>query len=171
MKDDFRFCPVCAKEMALTSRGGEPRLGCPACGYIHYFNPAPAAGVLISDGEGRILLAQRRDEPFAGLWTIPSGFVEYDEDIRLTAVRELGEEAGLEVELDGIHAVESCMDDPRGNTLLVVFRGHVTGGGLKAGDDASDVAFFSLDELPEIAFDCQKRIISRLKTAQGTDRF
>ena len=148
--------------MSVTSEGAEPRLKCPSCGYVHYFNPSPAAGVLVDDGEGRILLVKRKFEPFSGLWTIPSGFIEYEEDIRLTAARELEEETGMKVEVGPVHAVESCMDDPRGNTVLVVFRGRVTGGRLRAGDDAADAAFFSLDELPGIAFECQKRIIGRL---------
>ncbi len=93
---------------------------------------------------------------------MPSGFIEYGEDVRETAVREVREETGLEVAIDSLHAVESCRDDPRGNTVLIIFRGHVVGGGLEAGDDAMDVGFFPLDDLPEIAFACQRRILSKL---------
>lgn len=125
-------------------------------------NPAPAAGVLLLDDSGRVLLVKRRFDPFAGLWVIPSGYIEYDEDIARTAVRELQEEAGIIVELDGVHAVESCFDDPRGNTVLVVYDGHITGGTLKAGDDAEEAGFFAMDKLPPIAFDCQKKILGRL---------
>jgi 8-oxo-dGTP diphosphatase len=134
---------------------------CPSCGFTQYMNPAPAAGILVKDGES-VLLVQRRFAPFEGLWVMPSGFIEYDEDVRDTAVREVREETGLEVAIDSLHAVESCRDDPRGNTVLIIFRGHVVGGELEAGDDAMDVGFFPLDDLPEIAFACQRRILSKL---------
>ncbi len=142
---------------------GHRRVVCPSCGFTMYINPAPAAGILVQDGES-VLLVQRRFEPFEGLWVMPSGFIEYDEDVRDTAVREVREETGLEVVIDSLHAVESCRDDPRGNTVLIIFRGHVVGGMLEAGDDAMDVGFFPLDELPEIAFACQRRILSKLTT-------
>ena len=115
---------------------------CAGCGFVHYLNPAPAAGILVFDESGRILLVKRAFEPYRGTWVIPSGYIEYDEDIRSTAVRELKEETGFDVVIEGIHAVESCFDDPRGNTLLVLFKGKITGGALKAGDDAEKAEFF-----------------------------
>ncbi|MCJ7774642.1 MAG: NUDIX hydrolase, partial [Desulfobacterales bacterium] len=136
---------------------------CLDCGFVQYNNPAPAAGVLILDDLGQILLVKRAFQPYRGTWVIPSGYIEYDEDIRSTAVRELKEETGLDVEIEGIHTVESCFDDPRGNTILVVFRGKIAGGRLKAGDDAEDVGFFPLEDLPVIGFECQRRIVADLK--------
>ncbi|MBU8923192.1 MAG: NUDIX hydrolase [Bacteroidales bacterium] len=160
MNGDFKFCPLCGAEMSEREEGGFPRMACSVCEFVHYHNPAPAAGVIVRDEEGRILLVRRRFDPYQGLWTIPSGYIEYDEDVRLTAVRELEEETGLVVGIDGIHSVESCFDDPRGNTVVVMYKGHIKGGRLKAGDDAEDAGFFSLGDLPPIAFDCQKRILS-----------
>lgn len=134
---------------------------CGACGYVHYMNPSPAAGVLVLDGNG-VLLVRRRYEPYKGLWSIPSGFVEYEEDVRETAQRELREETGLCIELDFLYAVESVFDDPRGMTLLVLYRGHVTGGELVAGDDAADVRFFPLDDLPDLAFEVHRKVLAKL---------
>ncbi len=162
MNGRFRFCPYCAEGMSVADEGVHPRMKCGRCGFIQYMNPAPAAGVLVRDGEGKVLLVQRRFDPFMGFWVIPSGYIEHGEEIRSTAVRELEEEAGLKVGIDGVHAVESCFDDPRGNTLLTVFLGRVTGGRLRAGDDAVQAAFFPLDDLPPIGFDCQKKILGRL---------
>ncbi|MCK4537845.1 MAG: NUDIX hydrolase [Candidatus Krumholzibacteria bacterium] len=160
MSGNFKFCPLCGVGMSEREEGGLSRMACPGCGFIHYHNPAPAAGILVRDEEGRILLVKRRFDPYRGLWTIPSGYIEYDEDVRLTAVRELEEETGLVVGIDGIYSVESCFDDPRGNTLVVMYEGHVKGGRLRAGDDAEDAVFFSPGDLPPIAFDCQKKILS-----------
>jgi len=113
--------------------------------------------------DGGVLLVRRKFDPYKGLWVIPSGFVEYEEDVRETAVRELEEETGLKVELTGLHAVESCFDDPRGNTVLILYRGIVTGGELSAGDDAIDARFFDLDSLPGIAFEAHRKVLKKLR--------
>ena len=158
----FTYCPLCGSRLSSVEESGRRRMTCAQCGFVQYRNPAPAAAVLITDAEGRVLLVRRRFEPFKGLWTMPAGFIEYGEDIRDTAVRELEEETGLVAVIEAVHAIESCADDPRGETLLVVFRGRATGGELSAGDDAEEAAYFAPDELPEIAFDCQRRVLRRL---------
>jgi ADP-ribose pyrophosphatase YjhB (NUDIX family) len=161
MNREFVFCPLCGAPLERTREGDHVRMKCPSCGFVHYRNPAPAVGVIVQRGD-RVLLVKRRFEPYEGKWVIPSGFIEYGEDVRETAVRELREETGLAVELDALHAVESCFDDPRGVTLLVLYRGHETGGTLGAGDDASDVGFFPLDGLPEIAFEAHRTVLGEL---------
>ena len=161
MRNEFSFCPLCAAPLERGREGEHPRMVCRACGSVHYRNPAPAAGVLIVEG-ATVLLVKRRFDPFKGLWSIPSGFIEYDEDVRATAVREAMEETGLAVEIDSLHAVETCFDDPRGNTLLVLFRAHVTGGTPKAGDDAEEIGFFPLADPPPIAFEAHRKVLGEL---------
>jgi ADP-ribose pyrophosphatase YjhB (NUDIX family) len=158
----FRYCPHCGVVLEKAEDGGTTRMRCGECGFVQYLNPAPAAGILVRDGEGRVLLVRRKFEPFKGLWTMPAGFIEYGEEAAETAIRELKEETGLIIGIDGTHTVESCRDDPRGNTVLVLFEGHVEGGELEAGDDAEEAGFFSLDSLPEIAFACQRRVLDGL---------
>ena len=128
----YKFCPVCKEKLVEKTESGYPRLKCPQCGFIYYRNPAPTAGVLVVK-DNRVLLVKRRYEPFRGFWVMPSGYIEYEESAAETAIREVEEEAGVIVELDGIHAVESCFDDPRGNTVMILYKGHITGGSLKAG--------------------------------------
>ena len=161
MSGRFAYCPLCATPLERWREGDRVRMKCPACGFIHYRNPAPAAGVLVIEGE-RVLLVKRRFDPFRGLWVIPSGFIEYDEDVRSTVIREALEETGLTVEIDALQAVESCFDDPRGNALIVLYRAHVTGGVPRAGDDAEEVRFFPLGELPPIAFEAHRKVLGEL---------
>jgi 8-oxo-dGTP diphosphatase len=161
MRHEFSYCPLCAAPLEREREGEHLRMACRACGYVHYRNPAPAAGVLIVE-EGAVLLVKRRHEPFKGLWSIPSGFIEYDEDVRATAVREAKEETGLAVEIDALHAVETCFDDPRGSTLLVLYRAHSLGGTPVAGDDAEEVGFFPLDDLPPLAFEAHRKVLGEL---------
>jgi 8-oxo-dGTP diphosphatase len=166
MKSEYTFCPFCAEPLESAREGKHVRMACRACGWVHYRNPAPAAGVVIVEN-GSVLLVRRRYEPFEGLWSIPSGFVEIDEDVRATAVREALEETGLAVELDSLLAVETCFDDPRGNTLLVLYRAHRTGGTPTAGDDAEDVGFFPLDGLPPLAFEAHRKVLAALTARHG----
>jgi ADP-ribose pyrophosphatase YjhB (NUDIX family) len=161
MSGEFSYCPVCAQPLEDAREGEHMRMRCPSCGYVHYRNPAPAVGVVVVE-DGRVLLVKRRFDPYKGLWVIPSGFIEYDEDVRSTGVREALEETGLAVEIEALHAVASCFDDPRGNSLLVLYRARVTGGTLAAGDDAEDVRFFPLGELPPIAFEAHRAALGEL---------
>lgn len=152
---------MCGVGLTSSDESGRRRMKCGGCGFIQYLNPSSAVGVLVRTDEG-VLLVKRRFEPYKGKWVVPSGFIEYDEDLREAAVRETLEETGLEVELTGLHAAESCFDDPRGNTILVLFEGRITGGTLEPGDDADGAAFFPLDRLPEIAFEAHRKVLSEL---------
>jgi 8-oxo-dGTP diphosphatase len=158
MSSDYSFCPRCAARLEQSLENDRLRMRCPACGFIHYRNPASAVGVVIIE-DGSVLLVKRRYDPYRGLWAIPSGFIEYDEDVRETAVREAREETGLSVTLEGLLAVESCFDDPRGNTILVLYRGRRSGGSLAAGDDAEEARFFPLSDLPPIAFAAHRKVL------------
>jgi ADP-ribose pyrophosphatase YjhB (NUDIX family) len=164
MREDYRFCPYCGTEMSIEEDGGHERMKCPACGFVQYKNPAVAAGVIVVDGD-TVLLVKRRFEPYKEQWVIPAGFIEYNEDVREAAVREIMEETGLQVVLDRLYSVASCFDDPRGNAILVLYTGHVSGGSLKAGDDAEEVAFIPLDDLPEIAFEAHRTVLGQLREA------
>ena len=122
---------------------------CPACDYVHWRNPAVGAAVLIRDNEGRILLVRRGPEASQpGLWSVPAGFVDYGEEIRAAAARELVEETGLVAEIGEVVHVASNFHDPGKLTVGVWFRGTVAGGELAAGDDADEVGWFPLDDLP-----------------------
>ena len=89
----YRYCPLCAAELITRQVDARSRQACPACGFIYYENPVPAAGCLI-EREGRVLMVQRKYPPYVGGWTLPAGFIEYDETPEQAAVRETGEEIG-----------------------------------------------------------------------------
>src|SRR5262249_55713671 len=101
----------------------------------------------------------------AGRWALPGGFVDEGEDLLPEALRELKEEAGLEdVELEQLHTFGTPGRDPRGWTVSVVFFGQVDGTHCTpaAGDDAAEVGWFPLTELPPLAFD-HDRIVERAR--------
>ncbi len=151
-----RHCPLCAGALTLARPplDDRPRLVCSACGFVLYLNPKVAAGTIAVDDAGRVALIRRGIEPGRGLWSWPCGYVEMDESVDRTAVRETREECGLDVELDGVLGVYGYpCDHPEvqehGTGLVIVcYRARVVGGTLAAGDDADDARWAHPHELP-----------------------
>lgn len=150
---EFTFCPHCATPLVRARVGGRTRTRCPGCGYVHFRNPGVGAAVVIFDEAGRLLLIRRGPRMTrAGRWAIPAGYVDYGEEIREAAARELREETGLEADVGAPVFVASNFHDPEKLTVGIWFEGTVTAGTLAAGDDADDVGYFRLDDLPPLAF-------------------
>jgi ADP-ribose pyrophosphatase YjhB (NUDIX family) len=142
---------------------------CPACAFIYYRNPTPAAGAIIVN-EGKILLVKRAVFPRRGDWCIPAGFMEWSEHPAQTAVRELKEETGLEVRVRSIFEIFFGMDDPRTHAVLILYLADIAGGTLAPSDDALDARFFDLEQLPpNIAFQAHRDALAlyRKRFARG----
>lgn len=147
----YKFCPRCANPLKQEMLFGKVRGHCEQCGYIQFFDPKVAVGVLILK-QGKYLLIKRGNEPRMGLWSFPAGFLDAEEHPEDGAKRECLEETGLTVELDGLHCIVSGRDHPNGADLILVYRAHTVSGELHAGDDAVEADYFGLDELPQLAF-------------------
>jgi 8-oxo-dGTP diphosphatase len=159
---DYHYCPLCGGSLELNPQGQRLRPSCPECGFIQYKNPTVGVAVIILR-QGRLLLIKRRGS-YDGMWCIPCGHVEWDEDIRLCACRELHEETGLEVVLGPVFDVHSNFHDPEHQTVGVWFLGRLTGGQLQPGSDAREAEFFSLESLPErMAFPTDLLICEKLR--------
>lgn len=156
----FRFCPHCGDPLSVREDGLRPRLACVSCGYVYYHNPVPASGgVIIRDQ--RVCLVRRAVQPRLGDWTMPAGFVEYDEGPRECAVREIAEETGLKVTIDGVLGVYAGFDDPRQHVVLILYwMKELETCEPTPGDDAGEVGFFAEDELPQnIAFRAHRQAL------------
>jgi 8-oxo-dGTP diphosphatase len=108
-------------------------------------------------GGVKLLLVKRAKDPFKGMWALPGGFVELDEELEDAAARELAEETHLVgVPLQQLHTFGKCGRDPRGRMITVAFMGIASNGlnKIKAGDDAGKARWFDIEKLPEnLAFD------------------
>ncbi|MEJ2732683.1 MAG: NUDIX hydrolase [Anaerolineae bacterium] len=150
---EFKLCPFCGTPLLMEESGPRPRPTCSSCGFVQHRNPAPTVSVLVVDG-GRVLLGKRGAEPGKGTWSLPSGYIEYEDDFVTTAIREAKEETGLDVEVESIINVVSSFVAPRYHFLGVYVVARVVGGAVTAGDDLQEVAWFPLGgPLPEMGFE------------------
>lgn len=127
----------------------------------------------IEDEELKILLIKRKEWPFEGMWALPGGFVQMDESLDQAAKRELREESGVKnVFLEQLYTFGEPKRDPRTRVITVAYYALAASEewNLKASTDASEVGFFSVKELPELAFDHKEIVeygIDRLRSKLG----
>jgi 8-oxo-dGTP diphosphatase len=110
----------------------------------------------VHDQALRVLLVERGIEPFLGLFALPGGFVLAGETLEQAAFRELREETGTaEVYLEQLYTFGDPGRDPRGRVVTVAYYALVPSGRspLLAGTDAASAAWFTVAELPKLAFD------------------
>jgi 8-oxo-dGTP diphosphatase len=125
-----------------------------------YEYPRPSYTVdaaIVAKADRKLLLILRKHDPFAGKWAFPGGFMDMDETPEEAIVRELEEETNIKgVALEQFKTYGALGRDPRGRTISTLFLGfveHSTDVIAKGGDDAAEARWFSLDEVPDLAFD------------------
>ena len=162
--DRFSFCPKCGGRLSLKWVHGHNRSVCNACGYVFYANPIVGVAVILKNAEGNILLGRRSvNSTYPGMWCIPCGYVEYDEEVRSAAKREFFEETGLEVEIGPVFTVLSNFHNPETHTVGIWFLADLLGGSLLAGDDLDTVEWFSPENPPIMAFPTDYAVLEMLK--------
>ncbi len=159
----MNYCPQCGQPLTDAVRYGRLRRVCPACGFIHFRDPKVAAVVFIVQ-DGRVLMVRRSVDPQMGKWALPAGYIDYGEDPREAAVREVREETGLKVRITRL--IDVLGPDAAGEgsaTIVILFEGQVIGGTLTAQDDIDRAAFFAPHEIPhdEVAFESTRLLLAR----------
>ncbi len=122
-----------------------------------YPHPSVTTDCVIFGFDGnklKVLLIERGAEPFKGKWAFPGGFLNMDESAEEGAARELQEETGLTgAYIRQFHAFTAPDRDPRERVITIAYYALVRLQDVKAGDDAAKAQWFSLDEVPPLAFD------------------
>jgi len=128
---------------------------------FEYEYPHPAVTVDctvfgLADNELSLLLIERGGAPFAGTWALPGGFVKIDEALADAARRELQEETGVaDLYLEQLGAYGAPERDPRERVITVAYLAIVNlfDHPVHAATDARNAGWFSVDDLPKLAFD------------------
>lgn len=122
-----------------------------------YPHPAVTTDCVIFGFDGtnlKILLVERGIEPYKGKWALPGGFLKPDESAEVGALRELKEETGLDsAYIEQFHAYSMPDRDPRERVITIAYLALVKIQDVKGGDDAADVRWFSVSDVPQLAFD------------------
>jgi len=133
--------------------------------------PALTVDIIVARQKGNdmeILLIQRKNPPFQNNWALPGGFVDEGETTEQAALRELQEETGITVNNLALFTVASKPGrDPRGWTVSLVYLTKIEEGHAAqavAGDDAKSTGWYSLNSLPDLAFD-HSEILFNVKNA------
>ena len=159
--NEINFCPRCGASLIEAERFGRLRPVCPSCDWIYFADPKVAAAALIEQEE-QILLVRRANNPQRGLWTLPAGFVDANEDPVRAVERECLEETGLHVGDISLFDVFYGQEHARGAHILIVYRAKMLKGDLRPGDDVDQAAFFPFHALPPLAFATTQKIVSKL---------
>ena len=126
------------------------RAVCPACDTIHYENPLNVVGTVPYLGD-RVLLCKRNIEPRWGKWTLPAGFMELNETTAQGAARETDEEAGAQIEMQGLLTVLSV---PYVGQVHLYYLARLLSDRFAPGHETIEARLFTEEEIPwdEIAF-------------------
>jgi 8-oxo-dGTP diphosphatase len=161
MANDVNFCMACGTGLVeRVTDGIHVRPVCPKCGRVVYFDPKVAVCAFVTEGR-RVLLIQRGIDPQKGLWALPAGYIEAQEEPTLGAIREALEETNVNVEIVRLLDVFPRRGGPGGANITIAYEARIVSGDLQAGDDAMDVRWFDADDIPELAFESTRILVSR----------
>ena len=155
MQSDIKFCQQCGSALGQKEIENKLRPHCDKCGFTVFLDPKIAA-VVLATKDGKLVMVRRGVEPEIGRWSFPAGYVDRGEVVEDAAIREVREETGLEVRLNGFVGLYSETDRV---VVLAVYSAEIVGGCLIAGHDAQEAAYFSTNELPTLPFPHDYQII------------
>ncbi|MFE2559825.1 NUDIX domain-containing protein [Streptomyces sp. NPDC059352] len=121
-----------------------------------------AASAVVTDEHGRVLLQRRRDND---LWALPGGAMEMGDSLPGTAVREVKEETGLDVEITGLvgtytdprHVIAYSDGEVR-RQFNICFTARVVGGALAISDESTELRFVALEEIGSLPMHDTQRL-------------
>jgi NADH pyrophosphatase NudC (nudix superfamily) len=138
-ESDFRYCPHCRAELGPVQRGGQTRLACSECGFVHWRNPVPVVAAVV-ERAGRVVLVHSLGRP-PHWYGLVAGFLERGEHPEAAVLREVAEELGLEGRLVGAIGIYPF---DRLNQVLFIY--HV----VVAADVPITLAADELDDYKEV---------------------
>ena len=154
------FCVNCGSALVPRVIEGREVEACPNDGFILWHDPKVSTAVVV-EAEGGIVLGRRSIEPGYGLWCLPGGFVNDDEDPEVAAVRECREEISVPVELTGLIGVFHIAKTDASSMLVIAYEGRLVDEAVPApGAEMLEIAVFRPESAPQLAFPSHKRVLA-----------
>ena len=120
----------------------------------------------------KVLLVRRGIPPFKGMWALPGGYLQMDENAIDGAKRELFEETGLtDAYIEQFRTFAEVDRDPRGRVITIAHLALVRTTDVRGGDDAAQAKWFSLKDIPQLAFDHDIILCEAIKTLREKIHF
>jgi ADP-ribose pyrophosphatase YjhB (NUDIX family)/ubiquinone/menaquinone biosynthesis C-methylase UbiE len=161
------YCIACGNGLVEKKIEGKRRAICQECGYIAYENPLPVAAAVVVNEHGEILLVRRARHPMKGMWCLPCGFAENDENIEGSVLRELEEETHLKGTVKRLLDAVTARNYFYGNLVMISFEIGDVQGQPSPGDDADETRYFPVDRLPPLAFPSQEEAVRKYVESRG----
>jgi ADP-ribose pyrophosphatase YjhB (NUDIX family) len=159
------FCLRCGSPLVTRLIEGREVEACPDDDFVLWRDPKVAAAVIV-ELAGGIVLGRRAIEPGYGLWCLPGGFVNHDEEPRDAAVRECREEIGARVELTELLGLYHVAKTNAASIIGIAFRGRVADDEqIAPGPEMLELRVFRPGELPPVAFPSHREVLERYVAA------
>ena len=167
----IKHCKACGSPVryVMPADDNRDRATCTVCATIHYENPLNVVGTL-PVWQDKVLLCRRNIEPRHGFWTLPAGFMELGETTEQGAIRETIEEAGANIELQGLYTLLNVV---RVGQLHLFYRARLLDTDFAPGPETIEAQLFAEDEIPwdDLAFRTVRETLKRFFEDRRTGQF
>jgi 8-oxo-dGTP diphosphatase len=154
------FCINCGAALVTRVIEGREVEACPNDSFVLWRDPKVSTAVVV-ETDGGIVLGRRSIEPGYGLWCLPGGFVNADEDPAVAAVRECFEEISAPVDVTGLIGVFHIPKSDASSMVGIAYRARLANGAqIAAGAEMLEVGVFRLDSLPPLAFPSHRTVVA-----------
>ena len=140
------YCQYCGSSLVTKLFRGNRTLYCSSCSKFCFLGPKLAVVVVVSVGNF-LLLEKRAIEPGLGHWSFPSGYVDQGELPEAAAIREVYEETGVNIVIDGLIGMYGKSGS---SVLLIAYYGHSINGTPEAKDEVEEIGLFTFEDLPDL---------------------
>lgn len=155
----FKYCPYCSHLLEFLLKNDKTISFCRNCNKPIYQHTPQTSACILLNKSSEVLFVKRKNDPFKSLWSLPAGFVEYEENPVDAGLRELKEETNIKAEYDHVVGIYLADDHSKTYSILTVIMVKNAKGELNFADDATDCKYFNPKKLPQMAFKAQVKAI------------
>jgi 8-oxo-dGTP diphosphatase len=165
------YCVNCGAGLVMRVIEGREVEACPNDDFVLWRDPKVSTAVVI-EVDGGVVLGRRAIEPGRGLWCLPGGFVNDDEDPWDAAARECIEEICAAVELVRLIGVYHIAKRGAASMIGIAYQAKLADGSVPTpGTEMLEVGVFPLDSLPPLAFPSHHKVLAEYEgTLPSTGR-